>query len=381
MTASKALSTEQLINELQTRGVRLEDAGHGAPSRRGGAGPSDHKALSIDGRVVMIPVHTAGADRSPYSLGTAGDDGGAALSREGREIARLAFTPTPRFYDLRTDDGVPYSHIATLHGKDVLATTVLQTCIRYNNRKVSCQFCAIEQSLKEGRTIAHKTPAQLAEVARAAVALDGVKHMVMTTGTPNLRDRGARILCDSAAAVTAAVDLPIQAQCEPPDDPAWFRRLRDSGVASLGMHLEIATPALREKIMPSKASVSLAQYMDAFAEAVAVFGRGQVSTYLLAGLGDTPETTLALCRRLIDLGVYPFVVPFVPISGTPLANHPSPSSAHMASILKPLADMLRDGDLRSRDIKAGCGRCGACSSLSTFEDASDQVPADLESLS
>ncbi len=272
MTASKALSTEQLINELQTRGVRLEDAGHGAPSRRGGAGPSDHKALSIDGRVVMIPVHTAGADQSPYSLGTAGDDGGAALSREGREIARLAFTPTPRFYDLRTDDGVPYSHIATLHGKDVLATTVLQTCIRYNNRKVSCQFCAIEQSLKEGRTIAHKTPAQLAEVARAAVALDGVKHMVMTTGTPNLRDRGARILCDSAAAVTTAVDLPILAQCEPPDDPAWFRRLRDSGVASLGMHLEIATPALREKIMPSKASVSLEQYMDAFAEAVAVFG-------------------------------------------------------------------------------------------------------------
>ena len=53
----------------------------------------------------------------------------------------------------------------------------------------------------------------------------------------------------------------------------------------------------------------------------------------------------------------------------------------MASILEPLAGMLRDGDLRSRDIKAGCGRCGACSSLSTFEDASDQVPADLESLS
>lgn len=173
------------------------------------------------------------------------------------------------------------------------------------------------------------------------------------------------------------MDLPIQAQCEPPDDPAWFHRLRDSGVASLGMHLEIATPALRERIMPSKASVSLDQYMEAFAEAVAVFGRGQVSTYLLAGLGDTPETTLALCRRLIDLGVYPFVVPFVPISGTPLANHPSPSSAHMASILEPLAGMLRDGALRSRDIKAGCGRCGACSSLSTFEDA----PADLESAS
>jgi hypothetical protein len=32
-----------------------------------------------------------------------------------------------------------------------------------------------------------------------------------------------------------------------------------------------------------------------------------------------------------------------------------------------LSEMLAGGDLRSSDIKAGCGRCGACSSLSTFE--------------
>ena len=52
--------------------------------------------------------------------------------------------------------------------------------------------------------------------------LDGVKHMVMTTGTPNATDSGAAILCESAFAVKAAVDLPIQAQCEPPDDDRWF---------------------------------------------------------------------------------------------------------------------------------------------------------------
>jgi biotin synthase-related radical SAM superfamily protein len=51
-------------------------------------------------------------------------------------------------------------------------------------------FCAIGQSLAAGRTIARKTPAQLAEVAEAAVRLDGVKQMVMTTGTPNTSDRG-----------------------------------------------------------------------------------------------------------------------------------------------------------------------------------------------
>jgi hypothetical protein len=106
-----------------------------------------------------------------------------------------------------TADGVPYSKIAVLHGRDVLATTVLQTCIRYQSRTKTCQFCAIGQSLAAGRTIELKTPAQLAEVAKAAVELDGVSHMVMTTGTPPGRDRGAAILAESAAAVKAAVDL------------------------------------------------------------------------------------------------------------------------------------------------------------------------------
>ena len=81
----------------------------------------------------------------------------------------------------------------------MLATTVLQTCIRYQSRTKTCQFCAIGQSLAAGRTIERKTPAQLAEVAKAAVELDGVKHMVMTTGTPPGGDRGAAILCRKRA--------------------------------------------------------------------------------------------------------------------------------------------------------------------------------------
>lgn len=40
--------------------------------------------------------------------------------------------------------------------------------------------------------------------------------MVMTTGTPSGSDRGARILVESALAIKAAVNLPLQGQCEPP---------------------------------------------------------------------------------------------------------------------------------------------------------------------
>jgi radical SAM protein (TIGR04043 family) len=163
------------------------------------------------------------------------------------------------------------------------------------------------------------------------------------------------------------VNLPLQGQCEPPDDDRWFARMKAAGIDTLGMHLEVVTPQLREHIMPGKATVPVARYLEAFAAAVAVFGRGQVSTYILAGLGDTRETILAMAEQLLALGVYPFVVPFVPISGTPLEDHPAPAPEFMRALLEPLGAMVAAAGLRSADIKAGCGKCGACSSLSAYE--------------
>jgi radical SAM protein (TIGR04043 family) len=119
--------------------------------------------------------------------------------------------------------------------------------------------------------------------------------------------------------------------------------------------------------MPGKAEVPVAFYFEAFASAVRVFGRGQVSTYLLAGLGDDTEALLAACERLIALGVYPFVVPFVPIAETPLEHHPAPSPAFLRQVLDGVAGLLAREGMSASDIKAGCGRCGACSSLRARE--------------
>jgi radical SAM protein (TIGR04043 family) len=364
------MPTEQLINELQSFGVRLADPRSGGDSRRGGAGPSDHMPMTIDGSTVMIPVHNAPAFESPYIVDKPDAAGLSRVRRDGNDIGEVKFQLRPRFYERSTADGIPYSKIAALHGRDVLATTILQTCIRYQSRTKTCQFCAIGQSLAAGRTIERKTPEQLGEVAKAAVELDGVTHMVMTTGTPPGSDRGAKILCESAIGVKAAVDLPIQGQCEPPDDDIWFRRMKDAGIDSLGMHLEAVTEPVRKRIMPGKAQVNVERYFKAFEAAVPVFGIGQVSTYILAGLGDSSEDILDVCSRLVRIGVYPFVVPFVPIAGTPLESHPTPPPGFMHDILKPLAAMLRDGGLRSAEVKAGCAKCGACSALSTYEKRS-----------
>lgn len=359
----------ELASELQTLGMRWADPEGPGLSRTGGAGPSDHKAVTLGNSTLMVPIFTHASQRSPYVAAVRAGGGAATLLREGVAVAELGFPKQPRFYSRSTASGIPYWKIATLHATDVLATTVLQTCTRYGHRESACQFCAIGQSLAAKSTIAEKTPEMLAEVARAAVELDGVAHAVLTTGTPATPDRGAAVLANVTRAIKAAVELPVQVQCEPPDDFGWFEKLAAAGVDGLGMHLEAVTQEVRQRIMPGKAEVPVSRYLEAFEYAVRVFGRGQVSTYILAGLGDGRGALLEMCERLIELGVYPFVVPFVPIAGTPLQHHDAPSPEFMQALLADLAALLRRQRLSSASIKAGCGRCGACSSLRVREAA------------
>ena len=366
-----ALSKQQLT-EIQAQGIRWVEPekiepGKKGVSRIGGAGPTDHKAISFETQTSMIPIYNEQVSDSPYRAEHNIDDNQVLIFENEKLIDRASLPNRPKFYDLKTDDGIPYWKIATLHSKDVLATTVLQTCVRYRNRDTSCQFCAIEESLTHDRTIAHKTPQQLAEVAKAAVELDGITQLIMTTGTPKTLDRGAAVLVESARAVKAVVDIPIQAQCEPPDDDIWFERLKAAGVDALGIHLEAVTDRVRKQIMPGKATVSLERYMDAYRAAVNVFGAGNVSTYILAGLGDTEAEILHMSRTLIDIGVYPFVVPFVPVQGTPLEHHPMADAAMLDRIFSTLGPLLVKRGIQSESLKAGCAKCGACSSLKSFE--------------
>lgn len=339
--------------DLAVRGVRWD-----APVRRSkGAGPSDDGHMVVDGANAALPLNP----ESPYTV----RDGRVY---EGRIDLGLTVEPVarPRFYDLRTAEGVPYQQIALLHGRDVLATTVVQTCIRYVEDQ-RCRFCTIEESLREGATVAAKTPAQLAEVAEAAVRLDGVRQMVMTTGTTAGPDRGARHLVRCVRAVLEAVPgLPIQVQIEPPGDLAVLSDLHAAGATSIGIHVESLDDEVRRRWMPGKSTVPLSEYEAAWDEAVRVFGRNRVSTYLLIGLGEDPDELVEGAAGLIARGVYPFVVPMRPMQGT-LARRDgeqTPAPALVQDITTRVAALLRDAGMTGADQEAGCAACGACGALS-----------------
>jgi radical SAM protein (TIGR04043 family) len=352
MTMRNAVSTRVDIALL---GIRVN-----APVQRtGGAGPSDDGHVLFEGVGAAIPINP----NSPYVV----QNGrllldGADLGLEVSPVSR------PRFYDLETADGVNYEKIAKLHGSNVLATTVVQTCVRYDESE-RCRFCSIEASLDAGLTIAVKTPAMLAEVAEAAYRLDGVTQMVMTTGTSNGRDRGATHLARCVKAVKAAVpQLEIQVQCEPPANLKTITDLYEAGARSIGIHVESMDDNVRKKWMPGKSTVPLDEYRGAWREAVRVFGHNQVSTYLLVGMGEDPDEMVAGAEELIEMGVYPFVVPFRPLKGT-LATDvdkiPAPHRDVLHDITSRVAVALQAAGMHGSDQKAGCAACGACSILKT----------------
>jgi radical SAM protein (TIGR04043 family) len=117
--------------------------------------------------------------------------------------------------------------------------------------------------------------------------------------------------------------------------------------------------------MPGKASVPMAAYEAAWDEAVRLFGRNRVSTYLLIGLGEDPDELVAGAARLIERGVYPFVVPFRPLAGT-LARRdglPGPAPSLVRDVTSRVAALLRAAGMAGADQQAGCAACGACSVL------------------
>ncbi len=351
----------QLITELQSRGVRMER--EVVATRRGGAGPSDSGMLWIEDVAVTVPTDAPWVAASPYVLRE--EESGLGVYRDGVRLAGASTGRRPRYYDLSTDEGVPYWKIALLH-LDSLASTVLQTCAYWGNSD-QCTFCGIGLSLSGGRTIAKKRPEQLAEVAVAAKELDGAVDATLTTGSTMAPDRGALYVARCGAAVKEAAGLPVEVQFEPPEDLDVIDAVADLGIDSVGIHVETFDPAVLARVAPAKARTGIEGYFAAWERAVARFGEGQVSTYVILGMGEDPELTVAGCRRAIDIGVYPFVVPLRPMAGTLMEGWSPPTPEYTRKVYEQVVPYLTARGLGADSVSAGCARCQACSAMAQME--------------
>ncbi len=357
----------EIITELQSFGLRLE--GNASP-RKGGAGPAEGGTFLIEGIPVSCPSGGRYVSRSPYILRE--EDGHLRIFKNEKAVCHAHLIKKPKFHEYSTEEGIPYSKIALLHGKDCLATTVIQTCTYWDSSE-RCRFCGIELSYRNNQTIKLKSPHQLSEVAVKAKELDSIQHVVLTTGTLQPAGEEISYLISCASAIKQASGLPVHAQFCPPSSTDRFYELKTAGVDTVGIHVESFDIGVLSRVAPAKAGLGLRRYEKAWKTAVEIFGPNQVSSFLIVGLGETRESIISGSKFLADLGVYPFVIPLRPIPGSFMENVLPPDPEEMKRIYREAASILERRGLSSSRSLAGCVRCGACSALHTFEKRMDAL--------
>ena len=357
----------ELITELQSFGLRFQGQ---LLQRRGGAGPAEGGTFLVDGIPVSLPISSKYVSRSPYILREEG--GQYLIFKDEKTVSPVNFIGRPKFYDQSTEEGIPYPKIALRHGKDCLATSVIQTCTYWHSSE-RCRFCGIELSYGNDLTIKVKTPDQLSEVALKAKELDSIQHIVLTTGTVRPSGKEISYLVPCASAIKKATGLPIHAQFCPPSNMEGLYELKEAGVDTVGIHIESFDFETLSQVAPAKAAIGLERYEKAWKMAVEIFGPNQVSSFLIVGLGEKMDSIIWGSKYLADLGVYPFVVPLRPIPGSLMGNVLPPDPEEMKRIYEAVACILKRKGLSASQSLAGCVRCGTCSALHAFEQVTDSL--------
>jgi radical SAM protein (TIGR04043 family) len=351
------------LNELKTELLCYGAKTDLEPDRKGGAGPADAVFIEINGMEISIPTGGNYVKNSPYTLKKT--NGKFMILGNNKELCLAEKTKEPEFYKKRTEDGIPYRKIFLAHGRNCIGTTVFQSCI-YWNTPPGCKFCGTGLSLKTDNTIAIKTPAQIYTVAHSAIK-EQYTHAVLTSGSQRQESTFFNHLSECIK-VLKTLSLQVQVQVSPPENLFFLSLLKSAGTDTIAINIESFDENVLRSVAPRKAELGIKKYLETMEYAVELFGKNQVISFVLAGLGENKENIIDGAEKLASIGVYPFIVPFRPISNTPLGDMNPPSSSYLKEINLKVAKILKKYNLTYREISAGCGRCTCCSSLPDYED-------------
>lgn len=121
-------------------------------------------------------------------------------------------------------------------------------------------------------------------------------------------------------------EIPVSISCQPLNGEN-IRRLAAAGVDRIGIALDAATAKLFDLI---KGSGALGPYtwsgqLCLLRDAVKVFGKGNVSTHLIVGLGESEKDIVHMIQECVDMGVLPALFAFTPIRGTAMEKRAQPT--------------------------------------------------------
>ncbi|RLI93775.1 MAG: radical SAM protein [Candidatus Altiarchaeales archaeon] len=106
----------------------------------------------------------------------------------------------------------------------------------------------------------------------------------------------------------------------PPQRREILEELKDEGVDKIVIPLDGVTEEIFDEIKGKKAGSPYRweKHWSGLKKAVEVFGKGNVGTHLIVGLGETQEEFAIIIQKLHDLGIYSALFAYTPIPETNL---------------------------------------------------------------
>lgn len=297
-----------------------------------------------------------------------GEDGRWRCIEEDAPAERLmsvTVPPVPHYYELKTSRGLSMRSVMPLAG-DFGGATIFPHCIYFGHftegyEGKECRFCGIDENLTSGRDEFPKKPEDFVETVAEARKHPFFRHgPVFAGGSTPPPDRGAKVHARYLRPLKEEFpDNWLRLTIAPPEEEKYIDLLFDAGADLVGFNYEIYDPQLFAKLCAGKVKdiekgvPGHAHYDRMITYMVRTYGSGHASANLLAGL-EPAQSTVNGIAHLASMGVIPTIFVFVPLKGTGLVNHKTPTIRELIYIY---ANLKRITDRFGVDTYcAGCNR-------------------------
>jgi biotin synthase len=219
--------------------------------------------------------------------------------------------------------------LGLLKGKiDAPPTTVYMLTYREGKCQANCAFCPqARTSSSKADMLARVTwppfPTRRVTEKIAECAEKGIvkRVCIQALNYPNVFDD----LLHLTKLIHSGSSVLISVSC-PPLDKTQLQRLAKAGVDRISIALDAATEQLFNKVKgaETKSPYQWKQQHQALQKAIEVFGKNQVYTHLIVGLGETEKEITETMQNCVDIGIQPSLFAFTPIPGTTLEDQQQP---------------------------------------------------------
>ena len=301
--------------------------------------------------IINTCISESFCDQSPFSIKE--NHGSFDLFENENYLSEINILPLPDWCNEYVD-GYRIGDYLRPHSKSCVACWPYLKCNYYAIGK-QCHFCSMGDY--RIRTILPENV--VGEMIRVAISNNPAYEIALSGGTCHEPDHSIIYfskICEIARQNSAEY---ISVETAPPSELFYINELKNNGATAIIMNLEVADDKLREKICPGKSSITQLHYLYAYEKAVNVFGAGNVSCVLIAGI-QKAEDIIKKSAELIELGVVPTIIPFKPLDGCSMRNHPV-ADPHELIMITTEVDILLNKYGLAASNQRGCTKCNGCS--------------------